>query len=40
MVLAKEMDMAFPDASEQDLKSMAEDEACAICLKTMTSAKK
>lgn len=40
MVLAREMDMAFPDASEKDLKNMASDEACAICLKVMTVAKR
>ncbi|CAN0044561.1 unnamed protein product, partial [Ectocarpus fasciculatus] len=39
IVLAREMDVAFPDATEQELKTMAADESCAICLKTMTSAK-
>lgn len=39
-MLARDMDVAFPDASEQELKRMAVDEACAICLKAMTSAKR
>ncbi|CAM9974996.1 unnamed protein product, partial [Ectocarpus sp. 4 AP-2014] len=40
IVLAREMDVAFPDATQQELKTMAADESCAICLKTMTSAKR
>ncbi|CAM9673798.1 unnamed protein product [Ectocarpus sp. 8 AP-2014] len=40
IVLAREMDVAFPDATEQELKTMAADESCAICLKTMTTAKR
>lgn len=38
--MAREMDLAFPDATEQELKSMAKDETCPICLKPMLSAKK
>eukprot|EP00903_Cladosiphon_okamuranus_P018038 g16600.t1 len=40
VVLAREMDVAFPDASEQELKNMPRDESCAICLKTMSKAVK
>lgn len=40
VVLAREIDIAFPDASQQELQSMARDESCAICLKTMNSAKR
>ena len=38
--MTREIEMAFPDASEQELKRMTADESCAICLKAMTSAKR
>lgn len=34
------MDVAFPNATAEELKNMPDDEACAICLKTMASAKR
>ena len=35
--LANNIDSRFPDAAPQDLAALADDEVCAICLKTMKS---
>ncbi|CAM9996827.1 unnamed protein product, partial [Laminaria digitata] len=40
VLLAREIEVAFPDASEKELQRMTPDESCAICLKVMTSAKR
>lgn len=40
VVLARDIDVAFKSATRKEIREMAKDEACPICLKAMLSAKK